>query len=111
MYDHLVVTVLLAWPVVAAAALWLFPERAAKNVALAAGILEFAISLPLWWRFVPAGGMQFEVTRAWVPSWGISYHVGVDGLSLFMVLLTTFLVPLSILGSYHYISNRDRAFP
>jgi NADH-quinone oxidoreductase subunit M len=110
MYDHLVVTVLLGWPIVAAAALWLAPERLAKHLALAAGVVEFAISLPLWWRFVPAGGMQFEATRPWIAAWGINYHVGVDGISLFMVLLTTFLVPLSILGSYHYITKRERGF-
>jgi NADH-quinone oxidoreductase subunit M len=110
MYDHAVVTVLLAWPLVAAAALWLAPERYAKHLAFAAALIEFAVSLPLWWRFVPAGGMQFEVSRAWVSAWGIGYHVGVDGISLFMVLLTTFLVPLSVLGSYHYITTRERAF-
>jgi NADH-quinone oxidoreductase subunit M len=110
MYDHSVVTVLLVWPLLAAAALWLAPERLAKHLALAAGAIEFAISLPLWWRFVPAGGMQFEVVRPWVAAWGINYHVGVDGISLFMVLLTTFLVPLSVLGSFQYITKRERAF-
>jgi len=110
MYDHAVLTVLLVWPVLAAAALWLAPERLAKHIALAAGTVEFALSLPLWWRFVPAGGMQFEMSRPWVSGWGISYHVGVDGISLFMVLLTTFLVPLSILGSYNNITKRERGF-
>ena len=110
MYDHSVVTVLLVWPLIAAAALWIFPERLAKHIALAASTIEFALSVPLWWRFVPAGGMQFEITRPWVASWGINYHVGVDGISLFMVLLTTFLVPLSVLGSYHYITKRERGF-
>ena len=110
MYDHSVVTVLLVWPLLAAAALWLAPERLAKHLALAAATIEFAISLPLWWRFVPAGGMQFEALRPWVSAWGINYHVGVDGISLFMVLLTTFLVPLSVLGSYNYITKRERAF-
>src|SRR5206468_10065073 len=46
----------------------------------------------------------------WIPSWGIRYTVGVDGISLFMVLLTTFLVPLSVLGSYTYIATRERGF-
>jgi NADH-quinone oxidoreductase subunit M len=54
--------------------------------------------------------MQFEVSQPWVSTWGINYHVGVDGISLFMVLLTTFLVPLSILGSYRYITKSERAF-
>ncbi|HEY7685944.1 MAG TPA: NADH-quinone oxidoreductase subunit M [Gemmatimonadales bacterium] len=110
MYDHAVLTALLVWPLIAAAGLWAAPERYAKHLALAASVVEFLVSLPLWWRFVPAAGMQFEVTRPWVTGWGISYHVGVDGISLFMVLLTTFLVPLSVLGSYSYITKRERGF-
>src|SRR3989441_9005336 len=42
--------------------------------------------------------------------WSIRYSVGVDGISLFMVLLTTLLVPLSVLGSYSYITTRERAY-
>jgi NADH-quinone oxidoreductase subunit M len=110
MYDHLVLTILLAWPIVAAAALWLVPEERAKHVAFVAALIEFAVSIPLWWRFVPSGGMQFEANVPWIAGWGISYHVGLDGISLFMVLLTTFLVPLSVLGSFSYITKRERAF-
>src|SRR5512146_780241 len=110
MYDRAVLTLLLVWPLLAAAALWLAPERRAKHLALAASVIEFALSVPLWWRFVPAAGMQFEMSVPWVQAWGIGYHVGVDGISLFMVLLTTFLVPLSVLGSYNYITKRERAF-
>src|SRR5213596_1500272 len=54
--------------------------------------------------------MQLQVDASWIPSWGIRYTVGVDGISLFMVLLTTFLVPLSVLGSYTYITTRERGF-
>src|SRR5213075_1851563 len=110
MYSQAVLTALLVWPVVAAAAVLLVPERWAKHVALAAGILEFAISVPLWWTFQPAAGMQFVLDAPWIPFWGIRYTVGVDGISLFMVLLTTFLVPLSVLGSYTYITKRERGF-
>src|SRR2546422_65170 len=86
------------------------PARWAKHVALAASLVEFAISAPLWWTFAPAGGMQCILDVPWIPSWGIRYTVGVDGISLFMVLLTTFLVPLSVLGSYSYITTRERGF-
>src|SRR2546430_13666426 len=54
--------------------------------------------------------MQFQLDVPWIPDWGIHYSVGVDGISLFMVLLTTFLVPLSVLGSYRYITTHQRAF-
>jgi len=110
MYSQAVLTALLAWPVVAAAAVLLVPERWAKHVALAASLVEFAISVPLWWTFRPAAGMQFVLDVPWISFWGIRYTVGVDGISLFMVLLTTFLVPLSVLGSYAYITTRERGF-
>ncbi len=110
MYDTWILTILLAWPLVAAAVVLVAPERWAKHLALVATLFEFALSVPLWWRFVPANGMQFTQVFAWIPAWGIHYRVGVDGISLFMVLLTTFLTPLSVLGSYQYITKRERAF-
>src|SRR5213594_2364320 len=110
MYRQWVVTALLAWPVLGALIVLLAPARWAKHLALAASLIEFAISAPLWWTFVPADGMQFILDAPWIPRWGIRYTVGVDGISLFMVLLTTFLVPLSVLGSYSYITTRERGF-
>ncbi len=110
MYAHWVLTLLLAWPVAGALVVLLAPARVAKHLALGASLVEFALSVPLWWTFVPAGGMQFQLDVPWIPSWGIHYAVGLDGISLFMVLLTTFLVPLSVLGSYTYIATRERAF-
>src|SRR6185436_15531273 len=110
MYRQRVVTALLAWPALAALVVLLAPVRWAKHLALAASLIEFAISAPLWWTFAPAGGFQFILDASWIPSWGIRYTVGVDGISLFMVLLTTFLVPLSVLGSYAYITTRERGF-
>src|SRR5213595_3619195 len=110
MYRQWVLTALLAWPALAALVVMVAPARWAKHVALAASLVEFAISVPLWWTFAPAGGFQFILDVPWIPSWGIRYTVGVDGISLFMVLLTTFLVPLSVLGSYAYITKRERAF-
>jgi NADH-quinone oxidoreductase subunit M len=47
---------------------------------------------------------------AWIPAWGISYAVGIDGISLTMVLLTTLLMPLCVLGSWHYITERERGY-
>jgi NADH-quinone oxidoreductase subunit M len=109
-YEHTVLTALLAWPVVASALVLLGPERWAKHVALAASLVEFAIAVPLWWTFQPVAGMQYVLDAPWIPAWGIRYTVGVDGISLFMVLLTAFLVPLSVLGSYRHITTRQRGF-
>src|SRR5213592_4145026 len=110
MYAQSVLTALIAWPALAAGVVLGAPERWAKHLALAASLIEFAVSVPLWWVFQPAGGMQLQLDVPWIPNWGIHYAVGVDGISLFMILLTTFLVPLSILGSYNYITTRERAF-
>ena len=110
MYRQWVLTALLAWPLVAGLVVLLLPSRLAKYAALAASLIEFAISVPLWWSFVPAGGMQFTVDYAWIAAWGIHFTVGVDGISLFLVLLTTFLMPLSVLGSWSYITKREPGF-
>src|SRR5438477_4316546 len=110
MYAQTDLTALLVWPAAAAGAVLAAPVRWAKHVALAGSLVEFAISVPLWWVFQPAGGMQLQLDVPWIPGWGIHYAVGVDGISLFLILLTTFLVPLSVLGSYTYITTRERAF-
>ncbi len=110
MYQHWVLTALLTWPVAGALLVLLVPPRWAKHLALAVAGLEFVISVPMWWTFVPQAGMQFRFDAAWLPAWGIHYSVGVDGISLFLVLLTTFLVPLTVLGSYVHITTRERGF-
>src|SRR5258706_7240386 len=110
MYARWVLTALLGWPLVAAAIVLLVPAPRAKYVALAATLIEFALSVPLWWEFAPAGGLQFVTDAAWIAPWGIRYTIGVDGISLFMVLLTTFLMPLSVLGSWSYITKREPGF-
>jgi len=110
MYARWVLTALLVWPLIAGLIVLLLPARLAKYVALGASLVEFALSVPLWWTFVPANGMQFVVDHAWIAGWGIHYTVGVDGISLFMVLLTTFLMPLSILGSWSSITKREGGF-
>ena len=110
MYARWVLTALLVWPVIAALIVLLVPARLAKYVALAGSLVEFGLSVPLWWAFEPAAGMQFMVSQPWIKDWGIHYSLGVDGISLFMVLLTTLLMPLSILGSWSYITKREGGF-
>src|SRR5207302_1203502 len=87
MYAQTVLTALIAWPAIAAVAVLAAPVRWAKHLALAASLLEFAISVPLWWVFQPAGGMQLQLDVPWIPSWGIHYAVGVDGISLLLMLV------------------------
>jgi NADH-quinone oxidoreductase subunit M len=85
-------------------------ERTQKLIGLAISSAAFVLSLLLLARFRPVPGMQFEVSRPWLPAYGISYHVGVDGLSLWLILLTTFLTPVALLASWSSIHDRVREF-
>jgi NADH-quinone oxidoreductase subunit M len=82
-----------------------------RRIALAASIAEFAISLFLLRGFDSANASyQFQEYRDWMPQWNIHYHLGIDGISLFLVLLTTFLTPLSILCSWESIRENVKGF-
>ena len=84
---------------------------AARRVALVSSLIVFALSLLLWDRFDPSqADYQFVESYRWIPSLGISFLLGVDGVSLFMVLLTTFLTPLAILASWDSIEEKIGAF-
>jgi NADH-quinone oxidoreductase subunit M len=86
-------------------------DTAAKTVALAVSLLTFVVSLALWWGFDPASAeYQFVEQYSWLPDFGISYLVGLDGISLWLVILTTFLTPISILASWESIHKRVREF-
>lgn len=90
--------------------LWAEEERS-KNLAFWWSIGVFVLSLGLWWAFDPtSGAMQMETTAPWIPAWGVNYSLGIDGISLFMVLLTTFSTSIAILGSFNYIQTKQRAF-
>ncbi len=79
--------------------------------ALGVSILEFLFSLPLFFKFdLSSGGYQFEERSMWLADIGISYHLGVDGISLFLILLTTFITPLAILCSWNSIKRGMREF-
>jgi NADH-quinone oxidoreductase subunit M len=102
----------LVWLPVLGMGLVLWSEEArAKHIAFWWSLGVFVLSLGLWWSFDPSsGGMQMESQVPWIASWGVSYSLGVDGISLFMVLLTTFTSAMAILGSFNYIKQRERSF-
>ena len=86
-------------------------EAWAKTLAFWWSIGVFVLSLGLWWAFDPTeAGMQMQSTTPWIATWGVSYSLGIDGISLFMVMLTTFTTSLAILGSFNYIKTRERSF-
>ncbi|PYO50837.1 MAG: hypothetical protein DMD84_14765, partial [Candidatus Rokuibacteriota bacterium] len=78
---------------------------------LLVSLATFAVSLPLWAQFDAGDAdMQFEEFLRWMPGLGVGYHVGVDGISVLLVLLTTFLMPLALASAWHAIEDRTKEF-
>jgi len=85
--------------------------RAIKLVGIITSLATFILSLHLYFHFdAQVSGFQFVQQFIWIGGLNISYHVGLDGLSLLMILLTTFLTPLALLGTWNSIENRIRAY-
>src|SRR3954467_129151 len=83
----------------------------ARKIALTVSLLVFAETLLLWSRFNAASGeFQFIERYRWIPAFGIEYFVGVDGISLLLLVLTGFLTPLALLGSWESVHKKTRAF-
>jgi NADH-quinone oxidoreductase subunit M len=86
-------------------------ERALRFGALLVSLATFVASLPLWFGFdAEIADYQFEEVVRWMPSTGVSYHVGIDGISLLLVLLTTFITPIALGSAWHAIEERTKEF-
>ena len=109
-YSDWALHVLVLLPLLGALAIGLLPDRIARGMALGVTLLESLVALGLWWAFDPAAGMQLRTSLPWIPEYGISYSVGIDGLSVFLVMLSAFLMPLCVLSSWNYIAQRRRAY-
>src|ERR687897_1209904 len=110
-YSEWILHALVLLPLAGVIPVLLGDERSAKRTALAVTVLELILSLGLWLDVdALQGGMQMVSSAPWIPRWGISYRVGIDGISLFMVLLTTVMMPLSVLASWSSITRKERAF-
>ena len=103
-------------PAIAALVILLLPDRAERAVKLAAflgSLLTFVFSLHLFYHFdASQGGMQFEESIPWIHASGytINHHLGIDGISLFLIILTTFLTPLAILSSWKSVTRRIKPY-
>ncbi len=81
-----------------------------RLAALVTTILTFVLSLHLVWHFDSSSAeFQFSVNAEWIPDFGIGYRMGLDGISLFLVLLSTFLTPLAVLASWS-VSERVKEY-
>ena len=99
-------------PMIGALPLWIIKDdNWARRFSLFITVIVFLISLPLYFAFdTGVHGFQFVEKHEWIPDYGLSYLMGVDGISLPMILLTTFLGPICVLCSWRYISKRVREF-
>ncbi len=86
-------------------------QAAIKTITLGTTLATFLVSLPLWFSFNRGSAeMQFVINVPWIESLGISYHLGVDGLSVLLILLTTLLTPIAILSSWNAVEDRLKGF-
>ncbi len=116
--DHIILTLTLLTPLVGAGALALIPEREGTKThhiaALIVTLITFGLTLHLPFHYAYAdhivNAFQFEQNLAWIKNPAIRYHVGVDGLSLWLVVLTGLLAPLGVLASWNAVKTRAKTF-
>jgi len=114
MNDWSLLSLLIWLPIVAAfAILALGPNREgmAKLFALVTSIVTLALSIPLWQNFnTTTAAMQFVEKFTWIPSLNINYHLGVDGIAMPLVVLTTFISVLTVLSAWKVIKKNVHQF-
>jgi NADH-quinone oxidoreductase subunit M len=112
-------TIAITLPIIGALLLALIPnrdgskDRLVRNLALAASLAAFAVTLALWAGFDPspsAEPFQFVERAPWIPAFGIEYYVGIDGISLMLLVLTGFLTPIALLSGWHSIEKKVKEF-
>jgi len=85
-------------------------EAWVRQLSLAVTMLQLVIAAWLYWRFDPATGLQFQTRVPWLPQWGVYYQIGLDGYNVLLVLLTAFLGPLVVAGSFTAIQKDVKIF-
>ena len=112
-FSSIILTLVTFAPLAGALLLMLFPrrDRDIRIFALVVSLLTFILSLHLPAYFHrEAGPFHYEINKAWISSPNIHYHMGIDGISLWLVVLTTFLTPLCVLISWNSIHERVKEF-
>ena len=119
-YNAWILPALLIIPTVGSLLVWLHGAVAgqgeaasmvARRLTLWILILEFILSVGLWWSLDPTNaGWQAVYDKPWIEVWGTRFTVGVDGLSVMMVLLTTLIMPLAILGGWTSVKKKVHAY-
>ena len=123
-YDRWILPTLLFLPAIGAVLTWFHGiyeyrqgrtgrdvEAFARYLPFGIFIVEFVLSLGMWWAYDPAGApFQFTTTWNWIPEWGVHMSLGVDGISLFLVLMVTFLLPIAVLSSWTSIERAVHSY-
>ncbi len=114
LFDKHLITILIFSPVFWAICCLFFNKKNTQLLrvfSIIASSVTFLLSCLLWKRFdIHSADIQLAERIEWMPDFGISYFVGIDGLSLLLVLLSTFLVPIIFLSSWNYISSKVKAY-
>lgn len=108
----MILTWMIIIPLIGGALAWMTAHRnanLARWIALSSCAIVFGMALAIWLRH-PAGALFIEQKAAWIPRFGISYHLGMDGLSLLLVLLTGLLGMVAVASSWREITDRTGAF-
>ncbi len=109
-----ILTMVTFFPLVGVALLAFIPSNrqdTIKGVALIIAFITMLVSFALYYLFDPvASGMQFETNIPWVTSLGISYHMGIDGISLLLILLTTILTFLCVMASWNSVTTNIKGY-
>jgi NADH-quinone oxidoreductase subunit M len=114
MFENNLLTYLIFSPLIGASILLVIEKtnfNTMRWTALLTTLLTFALSLVLFFRFDSSyGGFQFFQERAWIDTIDVAYRVGVDGISLLLVMLTAFIMPISVLASWSSIKHRVKEY-
>ena len=111
--NNNILTIVVFLPLAGAILLVFFPRRHRdiRWFALAVSLISLLASLHLPWYFVRGqSGFQFEQNIPWIAHPNIHYHLGIDGISMWLVILTTFLMPMCVLISWKSIDDRVKEF-
>ncbi|MGQ9694697.1 MAG: NADH-quinone oxidoreductase subunit M [Thermodesulfobacteriota bacterium] len=109
-----ILTLITFFPLLGAAVILFIDQKKKETirwVTLIVALMEFIFSLPLFWGFrLDFTGMQFVEKAPWIPAYGMTYFLGIDGISLFLVLLTTFLTFVSVIACWKDIQEKVKEF-
>ena len=112
MADGTILSLVLYLPLAGMLAIAAIPagrDSTVRSFTLAIMVAQFLLSLVLYANFDPAvPGLQAETRVAWIPAWGVSYLIGLDGYNILLVVLTTFLGPLVTAGAFSAITKDRR---